>query len=78
MTSSFLPSVSLQKYSHVKKVFNSWTLLDTYWQSLFPEVPVGYKVVLRENAQPCLDPPKTPDELESCIGSESVHTIRRE
>ncbi len=44
-----------------------------------------YQLVLRENPQPCLDPPivrmarwpKTPGELERYIGAESVRTIRR-
>ncbi len=45
-----------------------------------------YQVVLRENPQPCLDPPivkiarwpKTPGELEMYIGAECVRTIRQE
>ncbi len=48
----------------------------------------GYHLVLREYPQPCVDPPppptrmarwpKTPGELERCVGAGSVRTIIKE
>ncbi len=45
----------------------------------------GNAYVLKENPQPCLDPPysrmarwpKTPGDLGNCISAESVRTIRK-